>query len=135
MIYGTRTITSTNMSSVNSGVTILIVAFVLAIIGAVLTFILFLNKENEKKYTGFTKTLYNFLQFNTLCIDSILKFTYLFLAIFITILSFGAITSSFISFLIVLIGGNLMLRICYELTMVVILIHRNVRDINNNTKK
>ena len=135
MIYGTRTITSTNMSSVNSGVTILIVAFVLAIIGAVLTFILFLNKENEKKYTGFTKTLYNFLQFNTLCIDSILKFTYLFLAIFITILSFGAITSSFISFLIVLIVGNLMLRICYELTMVVILIHRNVRDINNNTKK
>lgn len=124
-----------SVSNMNDGGTIAIVALVIAIIGAVLTFILFLNKENEKKYTGFTKTLYNFLQFNTLCIDSILKFTYLFLAIFITVLSFGAIANSFLGFLLLLILGNLTLRICYELTMVVILIHRNVREINDRTKK
>lgn len=124
-----------SVSNMNDGGTIAIVALVIAIIGAVLTFILFLNKENEKKYTGFTKTLYNFLQFNTLCIDSILKFTYIFLAIFITVLSFGAIANSFLAFLLLLILGNLTLRICYELTMVVILIHRNVREINDRTKK
>lgn len=112
-----------------------IVGIIIAIIGAVLIVILFLNKENGKKYTGFTKTLYDFLQFNTLCIESILKFTYILFAIFLTILSFGIISSSFIGFLIVLILGNLFLRIGYELTLLTILIHRNVREINEKMKK
>ena len=126
-------VTATNSTS-GMGVAA-IVALICAIVGSILIFVLFLRKENEKNYTGFVKKLYNFLQFNTLCIDYILKFTYLFLAIFITVVSFGMITSSFFGFLLTLVLGNLVLRICYELTMLVILIHRNVRELNEKTKK
>lgn len=112
-----------------------IIGIIVSIIGAVLIVVLFLNKDNEKKYTGFVKTLYNFLQFNTLCIEAILKFTYILFAIFLTILSFGMISSSFIGFLMFLILGHLFLRVAYELTLLTILIHRNVREINENLKK
>ena len=112
-----------------------IVALICAIVGSILVLVLFLRKDNESKYTGFVKWLYNFLQFNTLCIDGILKFTYLFLAIFITVASFGMITTSFFGFLIALVVGNLVLRVIYEFSMLVILIHRNVRELNEKTKK
>ncbi len=122
-------------SSSGNGTVVLIIALVCAIVGSILTFVLFLKKDNESKYTGFVKWLYNFLQFNTLCIDGILKFTYLFLAIFITISSFAVIGSNFLGFLITLVVGNLLLRVCYEFSMLVILIHRNVRELNEKTKK
>ena len=111
-----------------------IVGLVVGIIGSVLVFVLFLNKNNENKYEGFVKWLYNFLQFNRLCIEGILKFTYIFLAIFLTVASFGLISTSFWAFLIVLLVGNLLLRVTYELTMLQILIHRNVRELNEKTK-
>ena len=124
---------TTSTASSGSGV-MLIVALVCAIVGSILVYVLFLRKENEKKYDGFVKWLYNFLQFNTLCIDGILRFTYLFLAIFITVASFAFITE-FLTFLIFLVVGNLILRVLYEFSMLVILIHRNVREINEKTKK
>ena len=113
----------------------LIVALVCAIVGSILVFVLFLRKENESKYTGFVKWLYNFLQFNTLTIDIILRFTYLFLAIFISVLAIATIGSGFLSSLLILVIGNLILRVCYEFSMLVILIHRNVRELNEKTKK
>lgn len=126
---------ATASSASNSMSIASIVALICAVIGSILIFVLFLRKDNEKKYTGFVKFLYDFLQFNKLCIDGILKFTYLFLAIFISVASFGLISSSFFGFLISLVVGNLVLRILYELTMLVILIHRNVRELNEKTKK
>ena len=134
-IYPSSYSLATASSASNSMSIAFIVALICAIIGSILIFVLFLRKDNEKKYTGFVKFLYDFLQFNKLCIDGILKFTYLFIAIFITVASFGLISSSFFRFLIVLIVGNLVLRIMYELTMLVILIHRNVRELNEKTKK
>ena len=113
----------------------LIVALVCAIVGSILVFVLFLRKDNESKYTGFVKWLYNFLQFNTLTIDIILRFTYLFLAIFISVLAIATIGSGFLSSLLILVIGNLILRVCYEFSMLVILIHRNVRELNEKTKK
>ena len=121
---------STSNSSVAA-----IVALVCAIVGSILVFVLFLRKENETKYTGFIKWLYDYLQFNKLTIDIILRFTYLFLAIFITVMSFGLISSSFLGFLLTLILGNLVLRVVYEFSMLVILIHRNVRELNEKNKK
>lgn len=124
----------TTASSTNATVA-LIVALVCAIVGSILVFVLFLRKDNESKYTGFVKWLYNFLQFNTLTIDIILRFTYLFLAIFISVLAIATIGSGFLSSLLILVIGNLILRVCYEFSMLVILIHRNVRELNEKTKK
>lgn len=121
--------------SSSSSSTAALVALVCAIVGSILIFALFLKKDNEKNLNQYTKPIYNFLQFNRLCIESILKFIYLFLAIFITVASFGLISSSFFGFLVTLVVGNLLLRVTFELIMITILIHRNVRDINEKMKK
>lgn len=126
---------SASAASASNSSVVAIVALVCAIVGSILVFVLFLRKENESKYTGFVKWLYDYLQFNKLTIDIILRFTYLFLAIFITVMSFGLISSSFLGFLLTLILGNLVLRVVYEFSMLVILIHRNVRELNEKTKK
>ena len=126
---------SASAASTSNSSVVAIVALVCAIVGSILVFVLFLRKENETKYTGFVKWLYDYLQFNKLTIDIILRFTYLFLAIFITVMSFGLISSSFLGFLLTLILGNLVLRVVYEFSMLVILIHRNVRELNEKTKK
>ena len=112
---------ATTASTGNSSV-IAIVALVCAIVGSILVFVLFLRKDNESKYTGFVKWLYDFLQFNKL-------------AIFITVLSFGLISTSFLGFLLFLILGNLVLRVAYEFSMLVILLYRNVRELTEKTKK
>lgn len=126
---------SASAASASNSSVVAIVALVCAIVGSILVFVLFLRKENETKYTGFVKWLYDYLQFNKLTIDIILRFTYLFLAIFITVMSFGLISTSFLGFLLTLILGNLVLRVVYEFSMLVILIHRNVRELNEKTKK
>jgi hypothetical protein len=126
---------SASAASTGNSSVVAIVALICAIVGSILVFVLFLRKDNESKYTGFVKWLYDFLQFNKLTIDIILRFTYLFLAIFITVLSFGLISTSFLGFLLTLILGNLVLRVVYEFSMLVILIHRNVRELNEKTKK
>ncbi len=112
-----------------------IIGFILGIIGAVLIYVLFLKKDNEKKLTGFAKYLYEFLHFDKLCLEVILKFTYLFGAIFITVVSFGFISVSFLTFILFLIFGNLLLRISYEMSMILISMHKNVKEINQKLKK
>ncbi len=126
---------SASAASTGNSSVVAIVALICAIVGSILVFVLFLRKDNESKYTGFVKWLYDFLQFNKLTIDIILRFTYLFLAIFITVLSFGLISTSFLGFLLFLILGNLVLRVAYEFSMLVILIYRNVRELNEKNKK
>ena len=128
-IYPSSYSLATASSASNSMSIAFIVALICAIIGSILIFVLFLRKDNEKKYTGFVKFLYDFLQFNKLCIDGILKFTYLFIAIFITVASFGLISSSFFRFLIVLIVGNLVLRMAYEASVMFVNMYENTKEI------
>ena len=107
-----------------------IIALVLAIIGGILVYVLFLNKKNEKKFTGFVKWLYDFLSFKTLTIEMLLKVFYLIGAIFITLYSFAFIGTSALAFFGMLILGNLVLRICYEFSLIAILIYKNVKELN-----
>ncbi|MBP3766379.1 MAG: hypothetical protein J6G98_04285 [Bacilli bacterium] len=108
-----------------------IISFIAAIVGGIIFYFTFLSKENENAYTGFTKTLYDFLNFNTLTIEGLLKICYLITAIFITLLSFGFITTSFLAFILFITLGNLMMRVLYEFSLLVILIYKNVKEINN----
>ena len=55
-------------------------------------------------------------------------------AIYITLYSFALIGTSFGSFLGMLIGGNLVLRITYELLILIISICSNVSEINKKLK-
>ena len=79
-----------------------IVAFVLAIIGAIIAYFLFVKPE--KKYPQkFVNWLRSFLNFNEMLIEPILKVTYIFLALFVTLTSFNYIGSNFLMFLVALV--------------------------------
>lgn len=108
----------------------MIVAFVLAIVGGILVYFLFLSKKNEGKFTGFMGWLYDFLSFKKMFIETLLKITYLILAIFITLSSFALISTNFIAFLLYLVLGNLTVRVIYEFSLILLVICRNTTDIN-----
>jgi len=135
--YGT---TSTMGSSFGSGMGTgaliwTIVSLVLALVGGiVLYFTVFANK-NEEKYKGFMAWLYDFIKFKKLYITTVLKVSYLVGAIFLTLYSFALIGSSFLAFLLTLIVGNLVLRMIYEFSLVLLSIHENVSEINKKLKK
>ena len=108
-----------------------IISFIAAIVGGIILYFTFLSKDNKDAYTGFTKKLYDFFNFNTLTIEGLLKVCYLITAIFITLVSFGFITTSFLAFILFITLGNLMMRVIYEFSLLVILIYKNVKEINN----
>ncbi len=107
-----------------------IIAAILAIIGGILVYVLFLSKKNEKKFTGFVKWLYDFLSFKTLTLEMLLKVFYLITAIYLTLVSFAFIGTSALLFFGILILGNLFARIIYEGSLLVILIYKNTKEIN-----
>jgi hypothetical protein len=136
--YYTTSSGLTNPSNTSTGIFIwTIISIVLAIVGGILVYTLFLNKKNEGKFKGFLAHLYDFLKFKTMSIEIILKICYLIAAIYITLWSFTwfATGSTFWMFFIWLIGGNLVARLAYELVLITVMIWRNTEEIRKNTKK
>lgn len=112
----------------------LIISIVLAIVGGILVYFLFLNKKNEGKFKGFVGWLYDFLSFKKMFMEALLKITYLIVAIYITLSSFAIIGSSFLGFLVYLLVGNLIARLVYEFSLILLVICRNTTEINKNLK-
>lgn len=121
-------------SQAESSLTWMAIALLLAVIGGILIYFLFLKKENESKYIGFVKYLYEFLSFKKMWLETILKVSYLILAIYITLTSFELISSSFMAFVLTLVFGNIILRVIYELSLVLLTICRNTTEINKKLK-
>lgn len=110
-----------------------IVAFILSIIGAILAYFMFVKPE--KKYPNkFVNWLRSFLNFQEMLIEPILKVTYIFLALLITLNSFSLISESFVGFLLVLVLGNLFVRVVYEASMMMVSIWKNTKEINKKMK-
>ena len=120
-------------SSVSGFLVWTIISVVVAIVGGITLYCIFL--KGNKKYTGFVAKLKDFLCFKTLLLEEILKISYLILALFITLYSFGLIGTSVVSFFLTLVVGNLVLRITYELSILLIKICQNTSEINNKLKK
>lgn len=112
-----------------------VIAAILAIVGGLVVYFVFLNKSNEDKYKGFAGYLYDFLSFKKMWLESILKVTYLILAIYITLQSFGLIGTSFLLFILTLVLGNIMLRIVYEMSLILVTICKNTTEINSKLGK
>ena len=110
-----------------------IVSLVVAIAGCFLVYFLFL-KNKVKTDSKFLKWLKEFLSFDKMLIEPILKITYLFFVIFITLSSFSLIGVSFVSFILTLVFGNLMVRVVYEIALITIMIWRNTTEIKNKLK-
>ncbi|MBR1718267.1 MAG: hypothetical protein IJ715_03245 [Bacilli bacterium] len=107
-----------------------VISFVAAIVGGIILYFTFLSKNNDGEFEGFKRKLYDFLNFKTLTIEALLKICYLITSIFITLISLGLIGTSFIAFIMLLIFGNLMIRVTYEFALLIILIYRNVKELN-----
>lgn len=136
-VYGTATDFGgrSSMPGIPSNVIVWIIIAAVAFIGGIVLYFTFLSKRNEGKFKGFLGWTYEFLNFKKFTIEAILKITYLILAIFITLSSFMIIPSSPVGFLLMLIPGNLVLRIVYEFSLVMLVICRNTTEINNKLTK
>lgn len=111
-----------------------IVALILAIVGGILAYYLFV-KPDKKVEGKFLIWLKSFLDFRQMMIEPILKVTYIVLAIFITLTSFNLISTSFVAFLVMLVLGNVLLRVTYEASLMFVMIWKNTSEINNKMKK
>lgn len=130
--YNTTNLTSGLNNVASAGVWVLI-SLILAIIGAFIIYFLFVKPE--KKYPNkFVNWLRRFLDFEEMLIEPILKIAYIFIALFITLSSFAVISTSFVGFIMALVFGNLIARVIYELSMIIIGIWKNTRDINKKMK-
>ena len=112
----------------------LIVALVVSIIGCFVVYFLFVRKDvNTKK--PFVLWLKDFLNFDKMLIEPILKIAYIFAALFITLGSFALIGTNFLVFLLTIIFGNIGARILYELALINVMIWKNTTEIKNKAIK
>lgn len=113
-----------------------IVAAILAIVGGILVYFLFVKAKTEPK-GKFAKWLKDFLSFKVMWIEPILKVLYYIATIFVILFSFTFLALGgvgVLSFFLCLILGPVGVRLAYEMTMMFIMIWRNTRDIAEKTK-
>lgn len=132
-MYDYNYMTNTTASSIQGSIVWFIIAAVLAVIGGIVIYFLFVrtDKKEDNKYLAWFK---DFANFKKMLIEPILKVTYLILAIFITLYSFGLIGVSFVAFLLTLTLGNILLRLAYETTLILLMIWKNTTEINKKMK-
>ncbi len=128
MDYGTKT-----SSAAEAGIWIIIAA-ILAVIGGVLVYFLFVNKKETPK-GKFLIWLKDFLSFKTMWVETLIKVFYYITTIFVILASFAIISTSFLSFILTLILGPVLTRLVYEGMLMFIMIWRNTKDISEHTKK
>lgn len=112
----------------------MIISVVLAIIGGIALYFTVFAKSNENKFTGFMKWLYDFVTFKKMMLESLLRVLYIIVAIYITLSSFALISTSFVGFLAMLVFGNLIARIIFEFSLVLLTICKNTTEINSKMK-
>ena len=122
-------------SSAQSSSVWIIVSIILAVIGGILIYFLFLSKKNEGKFKGFVGWLYDFLSFKKMFMEALLKITYLIVALYITLSSFALIGVNFWAFLGTLVIGNVVARLIYEFSLLLLVICRNTTEISKKLSK
>ncbi len=135
MFSSSKAYSSASLDSAIGSSVWIIVSLILAIVGGILVYFLFLSKKNEGKFTGFLGWLYEFLSFKKMFLEVLLKVTYLIFAIYITLSSFAFIGTNFLLFLSTLLLGNIFVRVLYEFSLILLVICRNTSDIAKNSKK
>ncbi|MDO4747087.1 MAG: hypothetical protein Q4A70_01975 [Candidatus Saccharibacteria bacterium] len=115
----------------------MIIAAILAIVGGILVYFLFVRSKTDPK-GKFTKWLKDFLAFKVMWIEPILKVVYYIATIYIVLFSFSFLAlggMGVLYFFMCLILGPIVVRLAYEMTMMFIMIWHNTRDIAEQTKK
>ena len=116
--------------------TFLVIAILAAVILSIVLYFTFLNKKNERKYKGFTGKIYNFFNFNKFYAEEILKLVYIISAAVLTVVSIvGIFSTAFLASLLILILGNIALRVTYELIMMFIILCRKTVSVDKKLDK
>ena len=113
------------------------VALILAIIGGILVYFLFIKSKTAPK-GKFAKWLKDFLNFKIMWLEPILKVVYYIATIFTILFSFSFLSqggAGLIAFLLSLTLGPVLIRIVYEAAIMFVMIWRNTKDIAENTSK
>lgn len=112
-----------------------VILFLIALVGGVCAYLMFVKSDEEPKDPRLLK-LKEFLSFKKMIIEGLLKATYIVFALFVTLYSFLImVDTSFITGLMLLILLNILLRIGYEASLIVLLIWRNTSDISKKLGK
>lgn len=135
--YGGSSSSSSSMDALAGAGIWMIIAAIIAIIGGILVYFLFVRSKTEPK-GKFAKWLKDFLSFKVMWIEPILKCVYYIATIFTILFSFSFLALGgygVLIFFLWLILGPIVVRLAYEMTMMFIMIWHNTRDIAENTKK
>ena len=128
--YGINAISASSSSSTSGS----LIAFIVAIAASIVIYFVFMDKNEENKYTGFVKNLYDFLHFKINFIEAFLKIAYITTTLYVTITSFSLIKVDVALFFMTLILGNIIIRILYEAAFLLYNIYLNTKEINNKLK-
>jgi len=112
------------------------VCLFLALIGGFVLLFVFLPEKKERQYKDFTLQLYRILNFRKMFSMTIIKLMYLISMLFITLMGLVVLFSeNFFGGLLTIIIGNLIIRVVYELCLLVFSIHENLSQINHTTSQ
>lgn len=138
---------SSSSSSLGKGASVIegigvwtIIAAIIAIVGGILIYFLFINAKTSPK-GGFAKWLKDFLTFKILWIKPVLKIAYCVATIFAVLFSFNYLAMfeylggmALVYFLLMLIVVPIALRIAYEAALMFVGIWENTKTIAENKK-
>ena len=119
----------------------IVLSVILAIVGAILLFVNVLPEKKRSGLNNFFKKVADIFNFKNLLLESILKFCYALTTLFV--ISYGFFTlfskvygdSMFLPGLLLMVLGPIVIRIVYELSMMFILLVKNVIEINKKMPK
>ncbi len=108
-----------------------IIGVVLALIGTVFAAIFLIGAQKRSRYSGFMLRLFSHVNFENYIIPLILKFLYVFSALFAIVNGFITMVSgSFFGGLLMMILGPIGVRMAYELIMMLFSIHDGIMETN-----
>ena len=122
---------------VSAGITTIvltIVAVILAIAATVLAMIFIVPEKRREKLNAFGKFLHDTCNFKFLLVEKILQVLYIFMTSFAIINGFFTLFQNFLSGIIIMIISPIIIRLVYELIMVIVLLLKNVIMINKKMK-
>lgn len=111
------------------------IAILVAIILGIVLYFTFLKKENEDKYTGWKKVVYDFFNFNKFYAEDIMKLVYVMLTAAFVVIGVFMLFVNIGTALILLVLGNVALRVSYELIMMFVILCRKTVSIDKKLDK
>lgn len=114
-----------------------IVALILAIVGAIVVYFVFVKAKDEPK-NKFLKWLKDFLSFKIMWVEAVLKMLYYFATIFIILFSFNFLAipgPGVLMWLGFLVLGPVVIRLFYEMSIMFVMVWKNTKTIAENTGK